>query len=78
MTFVKQPPKPSPLGDGEWILTDEAAARLRVHKETIREMLRDGRLQGRKLGPRIQHHWLVSAAQVAEKEKELLAGAGSE
>lgn len=74
MTFTKAE-KVDPVGDDEWILTDEAAVRLKVHQETVREMLRNGRLRGLKLGPRIQHHWLVSKEHVDALEAELLAGA---
>lgn len=72
MTFTKTVQEAPPEGGESWILTDEAAARLHVHQETVREMLREGRLRGKKLGPRVQHHWLVDAKHVDELETKLL------
>ncbi len=43
-----------------WMTTEEAAEELGYHPETIREMLRSGRLQGRKFG----NVWWVDSASV--------------
>lgn len=72
MTFTTTVREAHPEEGEEWILTDEAARRLHVHQETVREMLREKRLRGKKLGIRVQHHWLVSAQHVAELEKEIM------
>lgn len=47
------------MADEEWLTVQEAADRLKVHAETIRVWLRDGRLRGtqpmnRRVGWRIQ------------------------
>jgi excisionase family DNA binding protein len=43
-----------------WLTTEEAAEILEYHPETIREMLRDGRLKGKKHG----YLWLVNPDSV--------------
>jgi excisionase family DNA binding protein len=40
------------MADERWFTVQQIADLLQVHPETVREWLRDGRLQGRKLGNR--------------------------
>lgn len=47
-----------------WVTTAEAAVSLGLHEETIREMLRDGRLHGVKLGKAQQHRWRVYVSSI--------------
>jgi excisionase family DNA binding protein len=45
--------------EDEWLTVEEAASRLKMHPVTIRRLLREGALPGRKLGAR---QWRISAA----------------
>jgi excisionase family DNA binding protein len=45
--------------EDELLTVEEAAARLKMHPVTVRRLLRDGQLPGRKVGTR---QWRVSAA----------------
>jgi excisionase family DNA binding protein len=45
--------------DDELLTVDEAASRLKMHPVTIRRLLREGKLPGRKVGAR---EWRISAA----------------
>jgi len=56
-----------------WLTTEEAAEILDYHPETIREMLRAGRLKGKKYG----HVWLVEPNSVDEY-KQLVRDQGYE
>lgn len=42
-----------------WTTTSEAARMMGVHEETVRKMLRTGRLRGARLGLLKQHRWRV-------------------
>jgi len=56
----------------ERVLTvDEAAGRLRVHRETVRRMLRGGTLRGTRLGGK-KAGWRIAASDV---ERVLVEGA---
>jgi excisionase family DNA binding protein len=46
----------------EWITTAEAAKLGNYHPETIRELVREGRVKGRKFGP----VWQVSKSSLLE------------
>ena len=45
--------------DDELLSVDEAAAWLKMHAVTVRRLLREGRIPGKKVGPR---QWRISAA----------------
>ena len=45
----------------QWLTPDEVAARLRLHIQTVRSMLRDGRIPARKIG----RAWRVDARELA-------------
>jgi excisionase family DNA binding protein len=45
------------MGD-ELLTVDQAAERLQMHADTVRRLLRDGQLPGRKIGAR---QWRISA-----------------
>jgi excisionase family DNA binding protein len=45
--------------DDELLTVDEAAGRLKMHPVTVRRLLRDGQIPGRKIGAR---QWRISAA----------------
>jgi len=52
-----------------WLTTEEAAEILGYHPETIREMMRENRLRGRKHG----HVWLVDSNSVEIFRKRIQA-----
>jgi excisionase family DNA binding protein len=43
----------------ELLTVEQAAERLQMHPDTVRRLLREGQLPGRKFGPR---QWRISAA----------------
>ncbi len=43
----------------ELLTVEQAAERLQMHPDTVRRLLREGQLPGRKIGPR---RWRISAA----------------
>jgi len=45
----------------QWLTPDEVAMRLRLHIQTVRSMLRDGRIPARKIG----RAWRVDARELA-------------
>lgn len=47
--------------DNEILTVDQAAELLQMHPYTVRKLLRDGRIPGRKLGPK---EWRVSKAEL--------------
>lgn len=53
--------------DNEYMTTREAAQLLRLHPETVREMLRRGDLDGIKTGGSGQCQWRVSRAALKER-----------
>ena len=55
--------------DDELLTVEEAAARLKMHPVTVRRMLRDGQIPGRKVGAR---NWRVSTAAL----KAFMEGGG--
>jgi len=48
----------------ELLTLSEAAARLRLHPETVRRWLNSGQLQGRKLG-KTKGGWRIPASEIA-------------
>lgn len=55
-----------------WVTTGEAAEALGLHEETIREMLRDGRLEGIKVGTAQQHRWRVPITSIEKLARRRL------
>jgi excisionase family DNA binding protein len=49
--------------EDELLTVEEAAGRLKMHPVTVRRLLREGNLPGRKVGAR---QWRVSAAALRE------------
>jgi excisionase family DNA binding protein len=47
------------MSDDELLTVDQVGGRLQMHPDTVRRLLREGRLPGRKVGVR---EWRVSAA----------------
>ena len=56
-----------------WFTVDEVATKMKVHPETVRKWLREGRLDGRNFGGRTG--WRVRAEEVeAFWERQMPAG----
>lgn len=53
------------MPDEEYLTVEEVAVQLKVSEETVRRMLRSGRLDGARLGPR-RAGWRVAASEVAK------------
>jgi excisionase family DNA binding protein len=53
--------------NNEWITTSKAAEISGYHPETIRELLREGKIEGRKFGP----VWQVNADSLLEYVKTM-------
>lgn len=69
MPYTNSSPNPTMADLSEFITTEEASKRLNFHIQSIRHLMRAGKLEGVKVG----RTWLVSKKSIEEYQAEIEA-----